>query len=243
MAIPHTRDPSRFDDSDYGEFSDILEQFLGSPSSLPHRPKHLVAQQQILGQAYRDKLDEYYHFREDSGTATTAMDAATGALADKMRWMKFALPSLTPGSDAILEPFGLDKDIPNAQAKLKDYADVVWAHWQDVSNDPLFDPLKQEIDTVGVVRTAFQSALDAQIAAQDKMYRLQNEKDDAREAHNNLERDIFKWYRIYYKDPRDEYWEQTPWGKAPGAKIPAPKNFAYSKVAEKFSWDKVADAD
>ena len=243
MAIPHTREPSRFNDSDYGEFCDVLEQFLSSPSSLPHRPEHLVAQQQTLGQAYQNKLDEYRHSREDSGAATTTMDSAAEALADKMRWLKFALPTLTPGSDAILEPFGLDKDIPLAQAELKDYADVVWAHWQDVSNEPLFAPLKQKIDTVGGAITAFQSAIDTQIAAQDKMYRLQNEKDDARNAHNDLERDIFKWYRIYYKDPKDHYWEQTPWGIATGKKLPAPKNFAFDKIAGMFSWDIVADAD
>jgi hypothetical protein len=51
----------------------------------------------------------------------------------------------------------------------------------------------------------------------------QNEKDLAREAHHEVERDIFTIYTGTYPDPYDDYWTNTPWGKASGGgEVPVP---------------------
>ena len=243
MGIQHIRNPYSLDDDHYGEFCDKMKEFLADDRSLPHRPEHMVADQITLADNYNSVLDAFHTAQNTANTATTDAENAIKVLTEKIRWMQIVLPTLTPGNDDILKPFGLDKSIPDAYAAIKNYADAIWAKWEEIGDEQVFVPLKADIDKLDNFIKAFESARDSQITFIEEAHQRQNEKDSAREAHNKLERAIFTWYRSNYTNPHDNYWTDTPWGKAPAPKLPAPKNFAYDKVAEKFSWDTVADAD
>ena len=59
MAVIHTREPSKFTDSQYGAFAISVTTFLESDYSLPHRPDHLVASQKTLQEDFNAKYDLY----------------------------------------------------------------------------------------------------------------------------------------------------------------------------------------
>ena len=245
MGLQHVRDPSRLDNSDYGEFCDWIAEFLGDDRSLPHRPEHMVAEQITLADNYNVKLDAYKSARDGQAVAKQNMDNALKALRQKLRWMQIILPSLTPGNDEILKGFGLHRPVPDKVADVKNYADAAWTHWQTVREEQLFAPLQSETDELGAFITAFETARESQVFYTAETAQRQNEMDTAREAHNTLERAIFTWYRGYYQDPQDNYWEQTPWGKAPEKeddKFPAPKMLMYDQFRNDFSWEQVSGA-
>ena len=245
MGLQHVRDPSRLDNSDYGEFCDWVKEFLGDDRSLPHRPEHMVAEQITLADNYNVKLDAYKSARDGQAVAKQNMDNALKALRQKLRWMQIILPSLTPGNDEILKGFGLHRPVPDKVADVKNYADAVWTHWQTVREEQLFAPIQAETDELGAFITAFETARESQVFYTAETAQRQNEMDTAREAHNTLERAIFTWYRGNYQDPQDNYWEQTPWGKAPEKeddKFPAPGMLMYDMFRNDFSWQAVPEA-
>jgi len=53
MSFQHARKPDLLSDSDYGEFTLAVEEFLSDDRSLPNRPTHLVAGQIAAGLAFR----------------------------------------------------------------------------------------------------------------------------------------------------------------------------------------------
>jgi len=245
MGLQHVRDPSRLDNSDYGEFCDWVKEFLGDDRSLPHRPEHMVAEQITLANNYNVKLDAYKSARDGQAVAKQNMDNALKALRQKLRWMQIILPTLTPGNDEILKGFGLHKPVPEKVADVKNYADAAWTHWQTVREEQLFAPLQSETDELGAFITAFETARESQVFYTAETAQRQNEMDTARAEHNTRERAIFTWYRGYYQDPQDDYWTQTPWGKAPEKiddKFPAPGMLMYDQFRNDFSWQSVPEA-
>ncbi len=191
-----------------------MKSFLADPVSAPHRPDHLVADFNTKADEFHDKLDEYYAQRDVRRESTKAFLKASTAIREKLRWMQMALPTLTPGDDEILEPFGLHIDVPSDNDEMKNYADAVNAHWQTVRTDPQFSVFQSDIDELATLLTDYDTAQSVQTDEEQKEFLLQNEKDAIRDELEEQVMALLDWYRIYYKDPNDEYWTQTPWGKA-----------------------------
>ncbi len=213
MALQHARKPSLLSDSDYGEQTNIIEQFLGDDRSLPNRPTHLVADQAATGLVFRETLDAMNSALAARKTATDIIKNTVASMDTLIRWMRNILPTLS--DESILLPFGLDRKIPDGYAELKDYADTIDAHWQTVKLEPFFAPVAARMDELAPFIATYESARAAQIVANGEYEQRQNEKDIARSAHHEVERLIFNWYIAYYPDGQDIYWENTPWGKAP----------------------------
>jgi hypothetical protein len=216
MAIK-TRHPYRLTDADFDTFNYVdMKIFLVGPNSLPHRPDHLVPQQAALADAFHLKLDEYLASCGVRSNATSAFGEASKTIREKLRWIKMALPSLTPGSDEILVPFGLDADIPADNDKMKNFADAVNAHWQSVRTEAIYTPFMANIDALAALFPSYVTAQANQNVAQQAAALLQNEKEDLRNQLEDVLAALIDWYRIYYKESQDEYWTQTPWGKSSG---------------------------
>jgi hypothetical protein len=213
MSIQHVRYPLLLTDHEYGEFTQSLEEFLGDDRSLSNRPTHLVADQIAKGVAYRDILDAMDLALATRKTSSDKMKFVVDDLRKKLRWMQVILPTLS--DESILIPFGLNREVPVPYAALKDMADTADAYWQSVLAEPLFAPVVAGCDELSVLITGYETERSIQISAAGEYSQRQNEKDAARAGHHATERAIFNWYRSFYPDAQDDYWEQTPWGKAP----------------------------
>lgn len=213
--MQHVREPYNLGDSDYGEFSLDLEEFLGDDRSLPYRPAHLVADIASKGLAFRQKLDAMNTALATRKTASNTIKNCVGEIDRLVRWMRNILPTLS--DDSILLPFGLDRKVPDGYAELKDYADTVDAHWQTVKLEPLFAPVAVRMDDLAGLIATYETARALQITADGEYDQLQNEKDIARGEFHEAERLVFNWFAAHYPDGQDMYWEQTPWGKASGS--------------------------
>jgi len=245
-----TRRPYRLSDDDFDTFCWVdMKQFLAGPNSQPNRPDHLVANFNSKAEDFHDKLDEYREARQIRNNSTSAFVNAVDEIRKKLRWMRMALPTLTPGSEEIIEPFGLDKDIPADNDEMKNYADAVFAHWLTVRTDPLYAPFVGNINALASLFAAYESAQVTQNSAQEEASLLQNEKEEIRLELEDMLKSLMDWYRIYYKDYEDEYWTQTPWGKASqegsGAPPGIPQNLAAAIEGEdvRLSWSAVEGAD
>jgi len=214
MAIQHSRDPEKIKDADYVEFTQVVEQFLEDDRSLPNRPEHLIAQQAATGAAYRTVYIAMINALGLRKQASDTIEKTVKLLKKKLNWMKTVLPTLT--DESILLPFGLDKSVPDAFAEVKAMADAADAYWQTVSGDALYEPFEDCCDELEDLIDTYESARATQVAADGEYSQRQNEKDDAREAHHDVERKIFTIYTGTYPDPYDDYWTMTPWGKASG---------------------------
>ncbi|MGC9315131.1 MAG: hypothetical protein ACP5G4_05805 [bacterium] len=246
-----TRRPYLLSDDDLDTFSwDDMKAFLAGPNSLPNRPDHLVTPHEEAADDFHAKLDEYRASRDVQSNATSAFAEAVKAIREKLRWMQMALPGLTPGSDEILVPFGLDEAVPADNDSMKNYADAIYAHWLTVRLEPLFAPFQANIDALDALFTAYETAQANQTTAQEACSLLQNEKDACRTELENILKALLNWYRIYYKDPEDEYWTQTPWGKASGGGepsgeigVPTNLNAVVGSDDVRITWDAVEDVD
>ena len=246
MAIQHVREPSKLSNDDYGEFCNVVKTFLADDASQPNRPTHMVPQQATLGNDFNIKLDAYNNARNGQDVATQNVENSIRALREKLRWMQIVLPTLTPGNDEILKGFGFDKPIPSVYAEMKNYADAVQKQWDIVKNEALYAPIKVQADELKSFIGAYELARDTQIALYQEAQQRQNEMDTARAAHHKIERAIFNWYRANYRNPQDEYWEQTPWGKAPGGEeieqLLPPAGLMFDQFRTQFAWQAVAQA-
>jgi hypothetical protein len=212
--MQHVREPYNLGDSEYGEFSLDLEEFLGDDRSLPYRPAHLIADIASRGLAFRQKLDAMNTALATRKTASNTIKNCVVEIDRLVRWMRNILPTLS--DDSILLPFGLDRKVPDGYAELKDYADTVDAHWQTVKLEPLFAPVAVRMDDLAGLIATYETARALQITADGEYDQFQNEKDIARAGFHEAERLVFNWFAAHYPDGQDMYWEQTPWGKAPG---------------------------
>ncbi len=244
-----TRRPYLLSDADFDTFNYVdMKKFLAGPNSLPNRPDHLVPQQAALADAFHLKLDEYKAACGVRDNATSAFAEAVKAIREKLRWMQMALPGLTPGSDEILVPFGLDHDVPADNDEMKNYADAVDAHWQTVRTEAIYAPFQANIDALAGLFPSYVTAQSNQNDAQQAAALIQNQKEDLRKQLEDVLAALIDWYRIYYKDPQAEYWTQTPWGKSSGeepAQLPAVTGLAldYDDPNLTVTWDEVAGAD
>jgi len=243
MALQHARDPHNLVDSDYGEFTLEIEQFLSDDRSQPHRPAHWVAEQAATGLAFRIALDGMNSALATRKYASDTIKNTVKSLKQKLSWMRQILPTLA--NAAILIPFGMDRDIPDKYAQVKDYGDTANTYWLTVRAQPLYAPVLAGCDELAGLLATYDSARATQIAADGEYGQRQNEKDTGRAAHHDCERRIFNWYVSYYPDAQDEYWEQTPWGKAtgePSVQFPAPVNLMFDQMRTMFSWQAVPQA-
>ena len=244
-----SRRPYHLPDDDFDTFCYVdTKGFMAGVNSLPNRPTHLVASQSALADNFHAKLDVYNAAKTVRDNATSAFDEAATAIREKLRWMQLALPGLTPGSSAILVPFGLDVDVPADNDSMKNFADSVFAHWVAVRLEPLFLPFQANIDALAPIFTAYEIAQTNQNIAQQAASLLQNEKDAIRKQCEAVLMAIIDWYRIYYKNPLDDYWTQTPFGKSSGegeGAIGVPENLVSEIIGAdvRLVWDIVEGAE
>lgn len=214
MAIQHSRDPEKITDADYVGFTLDVEQFLADDRSLPDRPDHLIAQQAAAGAAYRAVFAAMNAALGLRKQASDTIEKTVKLLKKKLNWMKTVLPTLS--DESILLPFGLDKPVQDSYGEVKAMADSADAYWQTVALDPLYAPFADGCNDLADLIATYDSARATQVTADGEYSQRQNEKDLARQAHHEVERDIFTIYTATYPDPEDDYWTQTPWGKASG---------------------------
>ena len=214
MTIQHKREPYGYSDSDYVDFTQDVEQFLTDDRSLPDRPDHLIAQQAATGAAYRATFVAMNAALGLRKQASDTIENTVKLLKKKLNWMKTVLPTLS--DESILLSFGLDKSVPVAYSEIKAMADAADVYWQTVALYTLYVPFADGCNDLADLITIYDSARATQVAADGEYSQRQNEKDLAREAHHEVERDIFTIYTGTYPDPYDDYWTNTPWGKASG---------------------------
>lgn len=248
MAFQHVRNPNRLDDSSYGEFCYKVRDFLLDSSSLPHRPTHLMPLQSSAADEFNLKLDAFKVAETNMRIASRNVSDGANDLRNKLQWFKYILPTVILGEDNILQEFGLNKILPRGNAEIKDLADKVWSIWQVRSIEQQFAPIKSEGDLLGSQIGAYNMLLSAQNSAQNNLSRCSNEKKSARDAHNKIEREIFSWYRAYYRKPTDDYWAQTPWGKSSpdsGSQPvpPTPRSLIYDSGSLRLKWEPIKSAD
>jgi len=216
MAFQHTRDPYSLDDGVYGAFCDKMKQFLAEDNSLPHRPTQFVAEQILRADAYIAALDEFQAAETNMHTSSRVVKAAVDGISAKLLWFKYILPTMIIGPDTLIEEFGLDGEMPEEYAKIKNLGDEVLTHWNARRAEPIFAPIVADGDLLAGLLTSYDNAVAAQNTAQNVYSTKSVAKNAARDSHHELEREIFNWYRAHYTDPYDEYWVKTPWGKASG---------------------------
>lgn len=240
MPLTHSRKPQDLSESEYGEFTSVLQQFLSDDRSLPNRPEHLVNEQLSAGTQYRAKLDAMNLALVNQKFASEAMLKNVDDIIDKLRWMRKILTTI--GGENILIEFGLDKQIPTAYSEIKDYADVVSMHWQIVRSETRFLPVQSLCDELPILVDQYSTLRSAQITAMGEYQQSTEEKNDARATHNSVERNIFTWYCAFHPNPNEEWWAKTPWGKSGGSqgnKLPAPKNLIYDAPTVRLKWETV----
>ena len=128
MAVPHTRDPKKLSDSQYGEFCVKVKDFLADPNSLPHRPTQWVAEQATLCDSYNVKLDTFKSLNDNAKGCTEVVSEAMVAIDEKIRWLRSMIPVLDPDSEVHYKKFGFDKPVPGSYAEIKDYCDAANAY-------------------------------------------------------------------------------------------------------------------
>ena len=244
MSIQHARVPHNIGDSNYGEWTLEIEQFLSDDRSMPHRPAQWVAEQAAKGLVFRIALDGMNSALATRKSASDTIKSTVKSLKQKLSWMRQILPTLKDAS--ILLPFGLDRDIPDKYAEVKDYGDTANTYWLTVRAQPFYAPVLAGCDELANLLATYDFARATQIAADGEYGQRQNEKDTARAAHNDCERRIFNWYVSYYPDGQDDYWTNTPWGKATGSEtetaLPAPTMLIFDQMRTMFSWQSVPQA-
>ncbi len=243
MPLVHDRKPQDLSDSEYGEFTIMLQQFLADDRSLPNRPEHLVSEQIAAGTEFRAKMDAMNLALANQKFATEELRKKVDELVDRLRWMRKILTTI--GGENILIEFGLDKPIPVAYSEIKDYADVVDAHWQLVRMESRFMPVQSLCDELTTLVNQYNILRIQQITVMGEYQQSTEAKNIARGAHNFVERNIFTWYCAFHPNPYDEWWTKTPWGKATssqGGKLPAPKNLLYDSGSVRLKWEPVERA-
>jgi len=220
MVINGARAPLAMPDDNYGRLCLELKFFMAAATSLPNRPEHLAADQQAKADAFVAAMDVMENAQNVMRQCTKQLADRVKALSDKLRWMRNVLPSLTPGDDSILIPFGLDAKVPHAYEELKNYADAADAYWQTVSGEALYDPYADKIDELADLIDDFEDKRMEQVALNNAYAAAQNAKDIARAEHHTIERAIFNHYVAFYPDQQDMYWDVTPWGRATSEQTP-----------------------
>ena len=225
MAYQHTRDPYDLDDDKYGEFSVKMKQFLAEDNSLPYRPTQFVAEQIVRADAYIVALDEFHTAESNMQTASRVVKAAVDGISAKLRWFKYILPTMIIGPDTLIEEFGLDGEMPVEYAEIKNLGDEVMAHWNARRAEPIFAPIVADGDLLAGILASYDSAVAAQNTAQNVYSMKSVAKNEARDSHHEIEREIFNWYRAHYPKPEDDYWVKTPWGKSSGGEEEPPVEY------------------
>ena len=224
MAFQHTRRPEKLSDDDYGAFCDKMKQFLAEGNSLPYRPTQFVAEQILRADAYNAALDEFKAAESNMHTSSRVVKAAVDGISAKLLWFKYILPTMIIGPDTLIEEFGLDGEMPEEYAKFKNLGDEVLTHWNARRAEPIFAPIVADGDLLAGILASYDSAVAAQNTAQNVYSMKSVAKNEARDSHHEIEREIFNWYRAHYPKPEDDYWVKTPWGKSSGGEgePPAP---------------------
>jgi hypothetical protein len=212
------RNPRLISDSEYGEFCKVLKHFLSDDASLPHRPEYLVAEQAAFTAEFNTAVDVMNFARNEMVGASLHLKNTITKLDKKVRWMRNIIPTLVSNKRQILISFGLDVKVPRAYEELKNYADAANGHWQTVKLDPLFAPVAAGCNELADLIAEFEANENIQMDKIGEYHQKQNAKDLARLGHQRIERAIFRFYVAFYPDGQEDYWTQTPWGRAPKGK-------------------------
>ena len=146
------------------------------------------------------------------------IDDSVTPLRDALIGLRRLLPALFD-DDSMLVDFGINVDIETDVDKLIVQAEICRDHWAELCDPavpPEYLPVQGKLDAIGGLITALTDAREAYAEATRDREIAQNALADSREAINHEERRMFNWYRGLYTNAEDEWWTETPWGKASG---------------------------
>jgi len=210
-----SRRPFDFGYKDYLDWTKWLKNWLDEHSGDSDYPSHLIAAYNAAVDAYEAALIDYDAKTEAQIGKSELYDIKAKAVYEKLLTIKIALPTVMDDPD-VLAAFGLSLPLSRDREDIYVRVQVVLEHWDEVSGEPVYDPLEGDFDALIVLNTEFTSAHDVYYAAFDAMQQAQNTLVAAKEALHDSERKIFTWYRSRYTKGTEEFWTGTPWGAVGG---------------------------
>ena len=147
-----------------------------------------------------------------------------GALVDLYRGLhslRILLPALF-GSNDMLDDFGLLFPFGIGDVnKFWRFGRICRDHWAEISvpvPPPEYVPLAGRLDSVAGLVESFENKRTDYVSVRNRRAEIHNDKNAARKEALEAERRLFRWFQALYPDARDEYWTETPWGRAPRRK-------------------------
>ncbi len=214
-----SRRPYDLSYDDYDNFLLGIPIFAEDHSSDPDfYPKYALIPPLI--EDYHEKYSAYVNAQNLADVARDAyIDDSINPLRDALVGLRRLLPALFD-DDSMLGAFGINKDIETDVDKLIVQAEICRDHWAQLCDPdipPEYLPVQGKLDAIAGLVSAVLDSREAYAEATRDVKIAQNELLAARELVNHEERRMFNWYRGLYTDPQDEFWTETPWGKAGGS--------------------------
>jgi len=208
-----TRYPQKLNWQDYATFMSVeLLPWLTLQVGQPDYMGSLVTGLEAKVNAYLDALALFIEKDTLAPERRKLLSEKFKALREALIQIKMTLPVFF-NDPSILGEFGLSVNITNDEDDMFVVAKNCLAHWDLVKLLPEyaelvpdFTALQALFDDYNATRALYTLTFqEAQIA--------QNDMVTTREVCHEHERKIFFWYRSRYRDPKDEWWTESPWGR------------------------------
>jgi len=212
-----SRTPYYLKDDDYDNFLQGIEKYHDDHGADPDFYPHWALLEPLIT-AFHAAYQSFVAARQLIKATKTTFDDEVKALRENMVQLRRQLPVLLR-DESILGLFGLEEDVPTDVDLLLVNARICRDYWATLSvpaPPPEYLPVQDKLDAMATLITAVEDAQAAYADAIRDREEARIVKDEAREACNAEERNMFGWYRGIWTDPEDDRWSATPWGASSG---------------------------
>ena len=226
-----SRTPYYLKDDDYDNFLLGIEKYHDDHGADPDFYPHWAVLEPLTA-AFHAAYQALVAAKQLIKATKTTFDDNVKALRENMIQLRRQLPILLRDEN-ILGYFGLEDEVPEDVDLLKVNARICRDYWAALcvpAPPPEYLPLQEKLDAMALLITAVEDAQEAYADAIRDREDARIVKDEAREACNAEEREMFGWYRGIWTKPDDDRWSATPWGASSGGSSgggepPAPENW------------------
>lgn len=212
-----SRTPYQLKDNDYDNFLLGLEKYAVDHGADPDFYPHWAILEPLIA-AYHTAFQALVAAKQLIKDTKRDFDAAVKDLQENMTQLKRQLPVLIR-DEGILGHFALEDEVPDDVDLLKVNARICRDYWDSLCDPAPPAEYAQLVDKLDAMASLITAVEDTQRAYADAI-RVREDarivKDEARDACNKEEREMFTWYRGIWTDPEDTHWSATQWPRATG---------------------------
>jgi hypothetical protein len=240
MAFKQTRDPSKLSDSDYYDFVTELSRFLTDDILLDDISAELIAEQKSTAAAYCNIYESIELINRNRTAINTKLNKIIISIKDWLDHQQIILSAL--GIDNFVIKLGIDREIKSNFVEIKKYIAEVNDYYRTVKNNNYYSPLKTSCNKLSILVAEFEKVA-AEINIDELEYKTKiHQINNSRKLHNTVERKIFGIYSLLHNNPRNNWWINSPWGKADEIQNTAPTNIKHDGK-NLISWNPVKNAE